>query len=91
MVSDEEVEPPDDSIPNPQDIMADVLSDPPCIDSAPTEHSEPQAEQAHGRQRATKTGRISSLYGLELCLVNSFYPPIQCITAGYSSYFHSAP
>jgi len=32
--------------------MADVLSDPPCIDSAPTEHSEPQAEQAHGRQRA---------------------------------------
>jgi hypothetical protein len=52
VVSDEEVEPPEDSFPNPQDTMADVLSDPPCIDSAPTEHSEPQAEQAHGRQRA---------------------------------------
>jgi len=44
VVSDEEVEPPEDSFPNPQDTMADVLSDPPCIDSAPTEHSEPQAE-----------------------------------------------
>ena len=52
MVSDEEVESPEDSFPNPQDTIADVLSDPPCIDSAPTEHSEPQVEQAHGRQRA---------------------------------------
>jgi len=52
VVSDEEVEPPEDSFPNRQDTMADVLSDQPCIDSAPTEHSEPQAEQAHGRQRA---------------------------------------
>ena len=52
MVSDEEVEPPDNSFPNLQDTIADVQSDPPCIDSAPTEHSEPQAEQAHGRQRA---------------------------------------
>ena len=52
MVSDEEVEPPEDSCPNLQDTMPDVQSDPPCIDSAPTEHSEPQAEQAHGRQRA---------------------------------------
>ena len=55
-LSDEEVEPPEDSFPNRQDNMADVPSDPPCIDSAPTEHSEPQpgpqAEQAHGRQRA---------------------------------------
>ena len=28
--------------------MADVPSDPPCIDSAPTEHSEPQAKREGG-------------------------------------------
>ena len=50
MVPDEEVEPPEDRFPDPQDTMADVPSDPPCIDSAPTEQSEPQAKQAHGRQ-----------------------------------------
>ena len=52
MISNEDVEPPEDSLPGPQDTIANVQSDPPCIDSAPTEHSEPQAEQAHGRQRA---------------------------------------
>ena len=112
VVSNEDVEPPEDSLPDPQDTFAIVQSDPPCIDSAPTEHSEPQAEQAHGRQRATpsieefreftvilfrrncftaETAKIPSLYGPELCLVNSFSPPIRCITAGFSSYFHSAP
>ena len=48
MVSDEEVEPPEDSFPNPQDTITDVLSDPPCIDSARTEHSEPQAKRGGG-------------------------------------------
>jgi hypothetical protein len=52
VVSNEDVDPPEDSLPDPQDTIANVQSDPPCIDSAPTEHSEPQAEQAHGRQRA---------------------------------------
>jgi len=52
VVPDEELEPPEDRLPDPQDTMADVSSHPPCIDSAPAEHSEPQAEQAHGRQRA---------------------------------------
>ena len=52
VVSNEDAEPPAVSLPDPQDTFANVQSDPPCIDSAPTEHSEPQAEQAHGRQRA---------------------------------------
>jgi hypothetical protein len=51
VVPDEEVEPPENRLPDPQDTMADVPFDPPCIDSAPTEQSEPQAKQAHGRQR----------------------------------------
>ena len=56
MVPDEEVEPPEDRLPDPQDTMADVSSDPPCIDSAPAEQSEPQAKQAHGRQRVRDVG-----------------------------------
>ena len=54
MVSDEEVEPTEHILPSVHDNMEDVPSDPPSIasDTAPTEHSEPQPEQAHGRQRA---------------------------------------
>ena len=52
MIPDEEVEPPEDRLPDPQDTMADIPSDQPCIDSAPTEPSEPQAKQDRdGRQR----------------------------------------